>query len=185
MAKTSTPPTPRGGGDQAAPTPGGRQSALSSPVEILGSEVFVLNELMMAVALGLPARTLQNVRVKKLARGRDWELDGNTALLTEKSLPVFTLALGLHLTATELDLLAKKSRAASAPVRFDAVVCRLPQNPKLLTVKWTEAGLERTANIITSRRNNFRMGMVVPIRLNPASSRYELTRPAPRQKGKW
>lgn len=177
---------PRGGGALVSATRGGDRNALSSHLEILGSEVFVLSEPLLAAALGLPLRTIGNMRVKKLTRDRDWKLDGITVLMTQKSLPLLTDALGLNFTPAELQLLAEKIRHENAPVEFKALVHKFPANPKLLTVRWVEAGgLERTANIITNRRNNFRNGMEVPIRLNPGTQRYELARPAPRMKGRW
>jgi len=184
-AQNAIPPDPRGGGALTRATGGGRDGALNSPSEILGSEVFVVSETLLAAVTGMPARAIGNMRVKKLARGRDWELADGTALLAEKSLPLLMQALGLNLTPPELQHLAEQCRSKNAPAQFTAVVCRFPPNPKLLTVKWTEGELERTANLITPKREHFRIGMAVPIRLNPASQRYELARKAPRAKGRW
>jgi len=140
---------------------------------------------LLASALGVLQRTLASVRVKILARGRDWQMANADVQYAEKSLPPLTRALGLALTPTELEDLAEKSRSTKGTLEFQAVVFRFPPNPKLLTVKWTEDELERTANIITNRRQNFRLNMAVPIRLNPDTARYELARPAPRAKGRW
>jgi hypothetical protein len=160
---------------------------LSSASEILGSDVFTLSEVLLGATLGMPLRTLQTARQKKLRRDSDWKFDKNcgTALLCERSLNVLLVELGLNLTLEELAVLAEKCHVEQAPVQFMAKVQKFPPNPKLLTVCWEENGLARTANIITIRRNNFRVHMEVPVRLNPATQRYELARTAPRMKGRW
>ena len=179
-------PDPRGGGASVARTGEGSNSALSSPSEILDLELFPFSESLSANALGVPPRNVTNVRVKKLARGQDWEMDGNTVVLTEKAVGVLASALNFNLNESALTLLLDKSRRGPATVRFTAKVSkRQPANLKLLAVTWREGELEQTANIITIRRDNFRVGMEVPIRLNPTTQRYELARPAPRAKGRW
>jgi len=181
-SETATPTTPRGGGGLTNSTPEGEGCALSSPAGILVSEGFDLCESTLASALGVPERALANLRAKKMVRGAEWELDGLTVMLTEKAAIALIAALLPKITPGELDLALKKCGKKAA---FTARVARLPANPKMLTVKWTEGCLERTANIITNRRDNFRVGMEVPIRLNSETQRYELARPAPRQKGRW
>lgn len=136
----------------------------------------------MASALGAPARNLATLRVKKMARGRDWELDGTTVLLTEAAL---TTLLALLESPVDPRVLAQQCRAPGAPVQFTARVTGFPPNPRLLHVAWREADLDRSAHIITAKRDNFRIGMEVPIRLNPTSQRYELARRVPRMKGRW
>lgn len=179
-------PDPRGGGEQDARAGVGSNSALSSPSEILDLELFPFSESLFANALGVPPRNVTNVRVKKLARGTDWEMDGSTAVLTEKAVAVLATALNFPLPGNALALLLDKSRRGPATVQFTARVSkRQPANLKLLAVTWREGELEQTANIITIRRDNFRVGMEVPIRLNPTTQRYELGRPAPRAKGRW
>lgn len=176
----------RGGGDLGARGGAGVNSALSSPSEILSLEVFPFSEALLANALGVPPRNVTNVRVKKLARGTDWEMDGGTVVLTEKSVAVLAAALGHTLSPSALLLLLDKSRRGPAVVQFTARVSkRQPANLKLLAVTWREGELEQTANVITIRRDNFRAGMEVPIRLNAMTQRYELARPAPRAKGRW
>lgn len=179
-------PDPRGGG--AADARGGEwaNSALSSPPEILSLELFPFSESLFSNALGVPPRNVTNVRVKKLARGTDWEMDGNTVVLTEKSVAVLATALGHVLNENALTLLLEKSRRGPATVRFTARVSkRQPANLKLLAVTWLEGEVEQRANLITIRRDNYRVGMEVPIRLNVTTQRYELARPAPRAKGRW
>lgn len=179
-------PDPRGGGDHDARGGVGSNSALSSPSEILDLELFPFSESLFANALGVPPRNVTNVRVKKLARGADWEMDGGTVVLTEKAVAVLATALNFPLPGNALALLLDKSRRGPVTVQFTARVSkRQPANLKLLAVTWQEGELEQTANIITIRRDNFRTGMEVPIRLNPTTQRYELGRPAPRAKGRW
>lgn len=179
-------PDPRGGGEQDARGGVGSNSALSSPSEILDLELFPFSESLFTNALGVPPRNVTNARVKKLARGNDWEMDGSTVVLTEKAVAVLATALNFPLPGNALALLLDKSRRGPATVQFTARVSkRQPANLKLLAVTWREGELEQTANIITIRRDNFRVGMEVPIRLNPTTQRYELGRPAPRAKGRW
>lgn len=179
-------PDPRGGGASSARAGVGVNSVLSSSSEILSLESFPFSEALFSNALGVPPRNVTNVRVKKLARGTDWEMDGGTVVLTGKSVAVLAAALGHTLNPSALLLLLDKSRRGPAVVQFTARVNkRQPANLKLLAVTWREGELEQTANLITIRRDNFRVGMEVPIRLNPTTQRYELARTAPRAKGRW
>lgn len=158
---------------------------MSQASETLDLTLYPFSEPLLAVALGVPARQLTNVRVKKLARGPDWELDGGSARLTERALGELIRALGLSLTPAELQLVAEKIRVEKLPAAFTAKVRRFPHNPKLLTVCWKDGELDREANIITAKREHFRLGMEVPIRLDLASQRYVLAGRPPRAKGRW
>jgi hypothetical protein len=174
----------RGGGGLRAREGEGGARALSPPPEILGPLVFTLSEPLVATALGLPARTVVSARVKKLARGRDWELMGETAVLAEKSLPLLIAALGLVLTPAELRALAEKSRRPELPTTIAAQVARRwPHNPTLLPVQWREGELPRSAHLVVARRAEFRPGQAVSIRLNPDTQRYELAQ-RPQRKGR-
>lgn len=176
---------PRGGGDAAAATGGGLDTRLSPASETFDLTLFPFSEPLLATSLGLPLRNLTNARVKKLARGRDWELDGGTALLTEPALTELIKAAGLNLTPAELRLVCEKSRREQLPPEFTAKVCRFPLNRRLLTVRWMEGTIDRRADVLVTKRENFRLGMEVPIRLNPTSQRYELAARPPRRKGRW
>jgi len=178
----ATASTPRGGGASTGAGGGGLNSALNRAGETL-SNTFPCSESAFANALQLPPRNVTNVRVKKLARGTDWEIVDGAVMLTEKSLPLLAAALNVALTSTELMTLVEKTRAV--PTLFNARVARFPINRLLLTVTWIEGGLERRADILVNKRDNFRLGMEVPIRLNSATQRYELARRAPRMKGRW
>lgn len=186
-AKTPTPPpTPRGGGGSSAAATGGEGGRLSPASETLDLTLYPFSEPLLALALGVPARNLTNARVKKLARGADWELDGGSARLNERALIELTKAVGLALTVAEFELVREKCRVEKLPPAFKARVRRFPANPKLLTVCWREGELDREANIITAKRNNFRIGMEVPIRLDAVSQRYVLASRPPRgPKGRW
>lgn len=177
--------TPRGGGGSLATGGEGHDGRLSSPAEISVLDGYPFSEPLLAATLGLPPRNLTNARVKKLARGRDWELDGGTALLTETGLTQLVQAVGLTLSPIELQLVLEKCRRDQAPPQFTAKIVRFPLNPRLFTVRWFEQQEERKADILVARRDNFRLGMEVPIRLNPVSQRYELAARLPRRKGRW
>lgn len=158
---------------------------MSSGKEILGLHGFDLSERKLAEALGVPVRNLASARTKHLRRGTDWELANNDIALTEKSAAGLAKALNISLTAVELQEAISKSRRAELDAPFDTKVGRFPANPRLLIVHWKNAaGQECTANLMVAKRELYKPGMVVPIRLN-AAGKYELARRAPRQKGRW
>lgn len=177
--------TGRGGGASVARGGEGHHSALNPGTGNL-DQTFSYSESALADALRLPLGNVTNARVKKLARGTDWELLDNVVALTEKAVAVLAATLTTKPTPAELQLLLQKSRRTALPVQFQARVARRqPANTKLLAVEWTEDDQPRTANIVTIRRDFFRAGMEVPIRLNSELQRYELARTAPRAKGRW
>jgi hypothetical protein len=147
---------------------------------------FELSERRLAEALGLPVRQLATVRTKHLKRGADWELADNDIALAEKSAPALLKLLGLTPTPAELAALLQKSRRVELPPIIEATVARFPLNPHLILVKWKngDPAQEHTANLVVTKRDNFKPGMEVPIRLNTAG-KYELARRTPRQKGRW
>lgn len=176
---------PRGGGGSTREAGGGHDDALSSGEGILSLQGFDLSERKLADALGVPVRNLASARTKNLRRGADWELANNDIALTGKSAAALAKALNISLTAVELLEAITKSRRVQLDAPFDTKVGRFAANPRLLIVHWKNAaGQECTAHLMVAKRELYKPGMVVPIRLN-AAGKYELARRTPRAKGRW
>ncbi len=187
----TAPTAPRGGGGLDASTPGGDDHRPVATEEISGKGAFVFSEHVLAQATGLPPRTLQKNRVKKLARATHWEVVTSVVAYSADGLALaLELATGKKIAdgsiagivIADLEKLCRIPDPADVvppPAPVEGKVVRFYPNGHLIGIQLPD----RLVNIVVRSTANFRKGMTVPVR--PAGNGWELARRAPRFFGRW
>lgn len=121
---------------------------------------------------------------RKMARGRDWEVEGKTVVLSVAGFYGLLAALGVEQKKAallqEACLMAAPEKIAAA---LEGRVERFAINRLLLLVRLSDGRLVKLR--VARGRELFKKGMKVPIRPVGNGVVWELARNAPRRVGRW
>lgn len=147
---------------------------------------FIYLESGLVLGTGIHLKTFQRVRLQKMVRGVDWDLDGVLVVYSEKGLrKVMELATGGPFAQAALEALQKKcavpAPAAEAEETVQGVVSKFYANRHLIGV--SVPGHKDVVNVRVRESSNFRLRMAVP--LVREGEGYRLGRRLPRFPGRW
>lgn len=156
-------------------------------VEMIRSpEHFVHGEAELAASAGIAEKKFRAERVRYLRQGEHWDIRGQRVAYTPAGLQlVLESLLGRECLAAELAAALNGSRleeAKKAAPEIEAKVVKTFPNPWLLRVE-LPSGTQVDLRVRSTE--NFRRGMVCPVRVNE-QGQYELARRrTPRFPGRW
>lgn len=156
---------------------------------------FIYGEGKLAEATGVAPKLFQTARVEFLKKGAEWELVNNhVAYNLYGAALVLEAVLGKDADAAMKEGILEKAllETAPEPEKKEAPpiigkVCRLFVNRCMLGVQLEKKAGAKEAEIVSvwvPKRDNFKKGMEVPLRLN-GEGKYELARKLPRFPGRW
>ena len=149
------------------------------------SPAFPFSENVLARTSGVSTKKMAETRkAAQLQKGADWDLVKNSVAYSPAGVERLSIAMGLPLVLP--DAAAEPMPVAPAPQRdvTMGIVKKSPLNPHLFFVQ--VAGQAELVKLRVRKKDNFRLGMEVPMHREAGAEVFTLARKEPRfEGGRW